>query len=845
MPGVPAAIADRYRIERQLGQGGMATVYLAHDVKHDRRVALKVLKPELAAVVGAERFLAEIRTTANLQHPHVLALFDSGQIAGTVFYVMPFVDGESLRDRLAREKHLPIDDAVRIAREVGDALHYAHQHGVIHRDIKPENILLQGGHALVADFGIALAAANTGGTRMTETGMSLGTPRYMSPEQAMGERSLDARTDIYALGCVLYEMLTGDAPFLGSTAQAIIAKVLTDKPAPIIAQRARVPEHVEDAVLTALEKLPADRFATAALFTDALTGAGSQTAPRLRARTAARARSWIRDWRSWAALGVAATAIVVAGTRFGAGNGLEGVAFVQKSFTSQAIFNARFAPDGRTIIYSAALEGNAPRLYIVRPDVVAPTPFGPERTHLLGVSSKGDVAVLLGARFLAHRLFTGTLAQLPIGSGAAREIQSDVREADWAPDGASLAIIHVVGGKDRLEYPAGKTLYESAGYMSDLRVSPDGERVALFEHPARWDDRGAVIVVERAGRRVMLTDGYDALEGLAWTPDSRAVVFSASVEGEYREVRTVDLRGRVRTKLPAPGILTIQDVTRDGRWLVTSEVEQNRMYVRGPGAGADRDLTWLDRSQSPMLSADGRSMVFTSAAIDAGFNYSTMLRGTDGSPVVRLGEGGVLDFTTDGRWALSIIFEPLQLMLYPTGAGQPRRVDRGQFQNVSAARFFADDRRLLVCGNEPSRPPRCFAGTGDTTMVPVTGDGTHDGVASPDGREVIARITDGTYQLFPIGGGPPKAVQFLTPDDNVVDWDRAGSMIVHRGLDVPLRLERVDMSTGRRSLLATVAPANRAGILAIRRLSIARDVNVYAYWTAVYMSSLFTVEGMR
>ncbi|MGE5732970.1 MAG: serine/threonine-protein kinase, partial [Gemmatimonas sp.] len=218
-----AAMADRYRIERELGHGGMATVYLAHDVKHDRKVALKVLKPELAAVLGGERFLAEIKTTANLQHPHILALFDSGHVDGTVFYAMPFVDGESLRNRLAREKQLPIDTALRIATEVADALQYAHGQGVVHRDIKPENILLQGGHALVADFGIALAASNTAGTRITETGMSLGTPTYMSPEQAVGDRAIDGRSDIYSLGATTYEMLAGDPPYVASTAQAIIA----------------------------------------------------------------------------------------------------------------------------------------------------------------------------------------------------------------------------------------------------------------------------------------------------------------------------------------------------------------------------------------------------------------------------------------------------------------------------------------------------------------------------------------------------------------------------------------------------------------------------------------------
>ena len=270
-----AALADRYTIERELGVGGMATVYLAHDVRHDRNVALKVLRPELSAILGGERFLAEIKTTANLQHPHILSLFDSGEADGLVYYVMPYVEGESLRDRLAREKQLPVDEAVRIATEVADALEYAHQHGVVHRDIKPENILLHGGHAMVADFGIALAASRSeGGTRMTETGMSLGTPHYMSPEQAMGEREITPKSDIYALGCVLYEMLTAEPPFTGATAQAIIARVMTEEPRSLTLQRKTIPPHVEAAVECALQKLPADRFASAAAFAEALAGHG-------------------------------------------------------------------------------------------------------------------------------------------------------------------------------------------------------------------------------------------------------------------------------------------------------------------------------------------------------------------------------------------------------------------------------------------------------------------------------------------------------------------------------------------------------------------------------------------
>ena len=264
------ALADRYRIERELGQGGMAMVYLARDVKHDRKVALKILRPELAAVIGAERFLNEIKVTANLQHPHILPLHDSGEAGSFLYYVMPYVEGQTLREKISHEKQLGVDDAIAIARAVASALDYAHRQGVIHRDIKPENILLHDGQALIADFGIALAVSHAGGNRLTETGLSIGTPHYMSPEQAMGDRELDARSDVYSLGAMLYEMLAGDPPYTGSTAQAIVAKVITEKAPLVTAARDTVPGHVAAAIAKALSKLPADRFRSAADFADAL-----------------------------------------------------------------------------------------------------------------------------------------------------------------------------------------------------------------------------------------------------------------------------------------------------------------------------------------------------------------------------------------------------------------------------------------------------------------------------------------------------------------------------------------------------------------------------------------------
>lgn len=363
------ALTNRYRVERELGQGGMATVYLATDLRHDRQVAIKVLHEDLGATLGPERFLAEIKTTAKLQHPHILTLLDSGSTAegqpgGLLYYVMPYVDGESLRDRLDREKQLPIDDAVRIAREIADALGAAHALGIVHRDIKPENILLQSGHALVADFGIALAVQQSGGARMTQTGLSLGTPQYMAPEQAMGEKAVDARADIYALGAVTYEMLVGEPPFTGATVQAIVAKVLSSEPEPPTTMRKTIPAHIEDAVLTALAKLPADRFASASAFASALGGGGSTVNSGARAQSARPGRRSIAEQgRAWAIAGV--TLGLFAGVALGyvawsrdavGGNGATAVrrAYLLQppsEVLKEGTTDFALAPDGESFVY--------------------------------------------------------------------------------------------------------------------------------------------------------------------------------------------------------------------------------------------------------------------------------------------------------------------------------------------------------------------------------------------------------------------------------------------------------------------------------------------------------------
>jgi Tol biopolymer transport system component len=369
-----AALDDRYAIEREIGAGGMATVYLARDTKHNRLVALKVLNPDLGAVLGAERFLSEIRVTANLQHPNLLPLFDSGSADGLLFYVMPYVEGETLRHRLNRERQLPIEEAVRIATAVANALDYAHQHGVIHRDLKPENILMQHGQPVVADFGIALAVSNAGGERVTQTGISLGTPQYMSPEQATGDRVIDARSDIFSLGAVTYEMLTGEPPHHASTAQGVIAKLMTEAPPPLTVMRHTVPVHVDDAVRGALEKLPADRFATAAEFAEALRGGRTaHTRSHSRGRTG---RPGPRRWIAVATLGALVAASVLAlifASLWRSAAHLPGrtVRFVLDLPADQRIAipegsSVAISPDGRTIAYVATMQGSAKTHVFVR-----------------------------------------------------------------------------------------------------------------------------------------------------------------------------------------------------------------------------------------------------------------------------------------------------------------------------------------------------------------------------------------------------------------------------------------------------------------------------------------------
>ncbi len=851
-----------YEIIAPLGAGGMGEVYRALDTRLDRTVAIKILPPHLSDdAMRRQRFEREAKAVSSLNHPHICTLYDVGRQDGVDFIVMEYVEGVTLAARLEKGP-LPTVEVLEYGIQLASALDKAHRNGVTHRDLKPGNIMLTKSGTKLLDFGLAkaappLAAGATGATLtnaaaqadpVTREGAVVGTVPYMSPEQVEG-KEVDARSDIFSLGAVLYEMVTGRRAFQGQSDFSIASAILVKDPDPISTLHPLTPPALERTIRVCLAKDPDARWQSAGDLCKELrwiADSGSQIGVPM----AAAVRRAIRPRIAWiltTVFAVVAAAALLFALR--SARGPEPLAFRQLNFRREAVFQAAFA-DKETVVYSAATWGNTPQIFMVRPDYPEPKPLGPPGMQLLAVSSKGELAVLIGAKYVWYRLFTGTLARMPLDGGAPREIQEGVRQADWSPDGSQLAIIREVGGKDRLEYPIGKVLREVSGYMSDVRVSPQGDRIAYFEHPRKWDDRGSVNIVDLAGNNFVLSEGYWSERGLAWSPNGEEVLFSASLSGGSFTVYAVTLSGKRRIAYQAPGGLTIQDVARDGRWLATRLDYRYAAMVHTPGNAADRDedrdLSWLNTSHARALSQDGHTLLFAETAL--GTNYAVCLRKTDGSPVVRLGEGWPADLSADGKLALAVVqSRPPQLVIYPTGAGETQQLKRGEIENYVTAQWFRDGKSVLINGNEPGKNTRFYVQeVGGTAARPVTPEGTRDGWLSADGKLVLARGPDGKYSVYPISGGEPRPVPGLTEADVLAQWSADGrAVLVYRRAEIPCRLERVDLASGHRTLFKEFAPADRNGLLSMREIFVTDDLRSFAYTAYYQVSSLFISEGRQ
>jgi serine/threonine-protein kinase len=804
------ALSGRYRIERELGAGGMATVYLAHDERHDRDVAIKVLHPDLGAALGGERFLSEIRTTARLQHPHILPLLDSGSADGLLYYVMPLVTGETLRARLDRERQLPIDDAVRIAREVADALGHAHELGVIHRDIKPENILLQAGHATVADFGIALAVQQAGGHRMTQTGLSLGTPQYMSPEQAMGEKSIDARSDLYALGAVTYEMLAGEAPFTGPTVQAIVARVMTEEPRPLHAQRKAIPEHVENAVMRALEKLPADRWSSAREFGQALEGATPSSVAHgggatTRSRGVARGAPSRRRLRDPVVLTLAAVALAAVGLAGWTRHRAPAEAPSVVRFVIQALQDARsnslglttlaISRDGRTLVYVGQGADRRPQLMLRALDDITPKPLaGTEDAVNPIFSPDGRWVAFVRGNQLFRIAVDGNRPQL------LSPLPGTFAGMSWSASGVivvsgntALYTIPENGGAPR---QLGKPDRAHGELDQDAPLVLDDEGVVIYastKTSAINTSRMAIASLETGEQTVLDVNGvqpvgvvdgvltYVALDGaLMGVPvDLRKRQVTGKPVQLLADVAVNTTTGLARAMLSRDGTLFYQDGSASSQVVLVGADGTSRVLL-----GQPRDYAF------PRLSPDGRRLAVAIGDADHrdiwldDIGSQTMTRltneGTTNDRPEWTPDGSRILFRTDRNSRSAIWWRPADLSANATALVDGPRLDA--YEAV-----MSPDMHTVVYQ---------FDTTGaDILYRSVSGDQTEHAVAnsaraietmprlSPDGR-MIAFITDESgqnevvVQPFP---GPGGRLQISAGGGSEPVWSRDGKRLFYRG----------------------------------------------------------------
>ena len=851
-----------YEILAPLGAGGMGEVWRAKDPRLGRDVAVKVLPASLSKDADRlRRFEQEAKAAGVLNHPNITAVYDVGTHEGAPYVVQELLEGDTLRGRLAGGA-LPQRKAVDYAIQIAHGLSAAHEKGIVHRDLKPENLFVtKDGRVKILDFGLAklvhpeekgpqteLPTATAG----TEPGVVLGTLGYMSPEQVRGQPA-DVRSDIFAFGAIFYEMLSGQRAFSGASAADTMSAILVKEPPDLSVTDRAISPGLDRIVRHCLEKNPEERFHSAhdvAFDLETLTGL---SAPRLETPSLPASRRFPPLAAAALGLAVALAAGLFAGRLIWRTGPAALPSFKRLTFGRGFIQTARFAPDGQTIVYAAAWDGaRTPQLYSVRAESPESLRLNLPTARVESVSRSGEMLLLNVFKFSTGFAAIGTLSEAPLSGSASRDLLEDVSNADWSPDGSAIAVVRAPQWRYRLEFPAGKVLYETTGWISHPRVSPKGDAVAFLDHPIFGDDRGSAAVIDRSGKKTTLSTGWESAQGVCWSSSGKEIWFSATPAGEARALYAVTLSGHQRLVETTPSGMTLQDISRDGRVLFVQGNERLGFLGLLPGEKRERDLSGMEWSYNPILSADGKTAVFTEQGEAGGSGYSVYLRKLDGSSPVRLGEGNALALSPGGKWVLTALLRstPSQIVLLPTGAGEPKTFPKDSIEHAIAdfGAFLPDGKRILFIGQEPGRPPRVFVQDLEGGAAkPVTPEGTVARLISTDGKSLVIETPEG-LALMPLEGGPARPIPGTSPDDRPLGFTSDGRFLFLRSLagkDFPARVFRLDISTGRREVWKELMPGDPAGISVLTPNAISADGQTVLFTYGRSLADLYLAEGLK
>jgi len=852
-----------YEILAPLGAGGMGEVYKARDTRLGREVAVKVLAAEFSADPQRRaRFEQEARAASALNHPNIVSIHDIGSHDAHLFIAMEHIDGRTLRDVLESGR-MPASRALDIGVQIAEGLARAHAAGIVHRDLKPENVMIsKDGFVKILDFGLAKLAAveNTDQSNLptiapqrTDAGTVMGTVGYMSPEQAAG-RAVDFRSDQFSLGTILYEMATGKRPFLRPTAAQTMSAIIQEDAEPIASINPKVPPPMRWIVDRCLSKEPEARYASTTDLARELKSLRDHLSEATSASVsagipAARTRQPPVATIATALLVVAAVAAFLANRlTLKAHPAVAAPVFHRLTFGKGTIWGGRFAPDGGTIVYSAAWNGDKPRLFTVREDNLFSAQLALPPAILFGMSSQSELAIGRAPIFLTTLELLGTLARSPLSGGAPRDLEERVGFADWTPDGKSLAVAREIGGRFGLFYPEDHLLYESPGWISHVRFSPDGKQIAFLDHPPSGDD-GNAMVIEADGKSKArtLAAGFVSVQGLAWRADGKEVWVTGTRTGVARALEAIDLSGRERTVCRVPATFTLYDLLKDGRALIAEEDYRSSVFGAA-SASPERDLSALDWSSPGGMSRDGKLVSFSESGEGGGDKGAIYVRRTDGSPPVLLGSGIVGGFSSDGTLVVGVSPEGTSLTIYPTGAGKSRSYTL-PFR-ATRAQFVSGDKALCFLAFEKGHGPRLSVldlDSGKTRTISPEGLPTVTYIpVSPDGKSIFELNRERRPTIYPVAGGSPQTVEGAQPGDYPAGWSADGKSIwIYRRGEIPMHVFQIDLATGKRTPWKEISSPDPGGITGIAPAIVAPDGDAYVYGATRILSTLYLVDGLK